>query len=156
MYPSWQRSSDPVGPAEADDFLSPGRHDQIPIEGVGLVHVTTEVPDDDPGFAYTDVFVQTYRNGQLQSPVRLLSSVCERPFTLSMHSHWSEVERLCRCVRGDGDALCLQDIDWEIEAEPLQPEGTAPSEDADAPDVHSLLSRALRRDSLCNEIPTSA
>lgn len=145
MYPSWHRSSDPVGPAEADAFLSPGRRDQIPIEGVGILHVFTEVPNDDPCFAYTDVFVQAFRGGQLKRPGRLVGSVCERPFALSMHTHWSDVERLCRCVRGDGDALCLQDIDWEIGIDPPQLEGTAEPEDDDAPDVEALYLRALHR-----------
>lgn len=59
MYPCWQRSSDPVGVAEANEFFSPGRRDEIAIERLGVVHVMTEVCDDDPGYAYTDVFIQT-------------------------------------------------------------------------------------------------
>lgn len=140
-YPSWQRSSDPVGPAEADDFRSPGRCDEFPIEGLGIVHVTTEVPDDDPNYAYTDVFVQRYRDGQLTNPVRLIGSVCERPYTLSMHTHWSDVERLCRCVRGDRATLWLRDVDWETDDESPQSEGNADAEDGYTPRVRALLSR---------------
>lgn len=144
MYPSWPRSSDPVGAAAADDFCPPGRCDEFLIEGVGIVHVSTEVPDHDPFYARTDVFVQRYEEGKLTNPVRLNGSVCERPFALSMHTHWSDVERLCKCLRGDRAALSIQDIDWEVD-DPTHPEDTADPETGYAPRAYALYSRASRK-----------
>ena len=34
-----------------------------------------------------------------------------------MHEHWCDLERLVRCVQGDGEALFILDIDYEIDDE---------------------------------------
>ncbi|OFB38063.1 hypothetical protein BA059_16045 [Mycolicibacterium sp. (ex Dasyatis americana)] len=87
---------------------------EIPIEGVGVTGVITEVPDDDPRYAFTDVLLARYRDGQLTAPVPIAGSVCESPVARCMHEHWCDLERLIRCVQGDTNTLCVLDIDWEI------------------------------------------
>ncbi len=90
-------------------------HTAVPIEGVGIVHVTTEVPDADPRYGFTDVTLARYRDGELMAPVPLAGSVCESTVVECMHEHWCDLERLIRCVRWDTKTLYVLDIDWEID-----------------------------------------
>lgn len=90
-------------------------HAEIPIEGVGVVHVATEVSDAVPRFGFTDVTLVRYRNGALTTPTPLAGSVCESTVARCMHEHWCDLERLIRCVRGDTKTLYVLDIDWEID-----------------------------------------
>lgn len=55
------------------------RHAEIPIEGgVGVVHVLTEVPDDDPGgYGFSDVTLARFRDGALEEPIPVTGSVGE-------------------------------------------------------------------------------
>ena len=59
-----------------DDFTLL-QHFEIPIEGVGVVHVITEVCDDDPGYAFSDVTLQRHVGGRLAEPTALTVSVCD-------------------------------------------------------------------------------
>ncbi|OMC38967.1 hypothetical protein A5740_02680 [Mycobacterium sp. GA-1841] len=90
-------------------------HTEIPIEGVGVAHVLTEVSEDDPRFGYTDVLLARYQNGELTAPVPLAGSVCENSVAPCMHEHWCDVPRLVRCIHGDSDTRFVLDIDWEID-----------------------------------------
>ncbi|NOP98027.1 hypothetical protein [Mycolicibacterium fortuitum] len=90
-------------------------HAEFPIEGVGVVHVVTEVSPADPRYGFTDVPLARYRVGELTAPVPLAGSVCESTVARCMHEHWCYVERLIRCVRGDTKTLYVLDIDWEID-----------------------------------------
>ncbi|NOR03444.1 hypothetical protein HGK72_25685 [Mycolicibacterium fortuitum] len=88
---------------------------ELPIEGVGVVNVVTEVSPADPRYGFTDVTLARYRGGELTAPVPLAGSVCESTVARCMHEHWCDVERLMRCVRGDTKTLYVLDIDWEID-----------------------------------------
>lgn len=90
-------------------------HAERPIEGVGVVHVVTEATIDDLGYAFSDVTLVRYRHGQPVEHVPVTGSVCEKVVARSMHEHWCDVQRLTRCVRGDGKTLCVGDIDYEID-----------------------------------------
>lgn len=89
----------------------------IPIEGVGVVQVVTEVSTADLRYGFTDVVLARYRDGALTEPVPLAGSVCESTVARCMHEHWCDLERLIRCVRGDTKTLYVLDIDWEIDDE---------------------------------------
>lgn len=93
---------------------------EVPIEGVGVVHVVTEVPDTDPGYGFTDVTLARYRDGELTPPIPLAGSVCESTVVQCMHEHWCDLQRLIRCVRADAKTLCVLDIDWEIEDDDIE------------------------------------
>lgn len=88
---------------------------EIPIEGVGVVQVVTEVSAADLRYGFTDVVLARYRDGELTEPVPLAGSVCESTVARCMHEHWCDLERLIRCVRGDTKTLYVLDIDWEID-----------------------------------------
>ncbi|WP_131811690.1 hypothetical protein [Mycolicibacterium peregrinum] len=88
---------------------------EIPIEGVGVVQVVTEVSTADLRYGFTDVVLARYQDGELTSPVPLAGSVCESTVAGCMHENWCDVERLIRCIRGDTKTLYVLDIDWEID-----------------------------------------
>lgn len=132
MFPSLNRyvarmatSSHPDGPLR--------EHTTVPIEGVGVMHVHTEVSDDNPRFGFTDVTLARYRDGELEAPVPVASSVCESHIAPCMHEHWCDLERLIRCVHGDSDTLFVLDIDWEIDDEDIDEPNLSPDGSA-APD----------------------
>ncbi|BBX88392.1 hypothetical protein H5U98_25530 [Mycolicibacterium boenickei] len=102
---------------------------EIPIEGVGIVRVVTEVPDADPGYGFTDVTLARYRDGELTPPIPLAGSVSESTVARCMHEHWCDLQRLIRCIRADTKTLCILDIDWEIDDDDV--------EDADEPSTES-------------------
>ena len=109
-------------------------HTIVPIEGVGVMHVLTEVSDDNPRFGFTDVTLARYTDGELDAPIPVAGSVCESPVTPCMHEHWCDLERLIRCVQGDTKTLCVLDIDWEIDddddiEEPMQSPDASPFSD---------------------------
>ncbi|MDH6199093.1 hypothetical protein M2272_005760 [Mycobacterium frederiksbergense] len=106
-------------------------HTDVPIEGVGVVHVVTEVTDGNPRFGFTDVTLARYRDGELIPPVPVAGSVCESPVAHCMHEHWCDLERLIRCIQGDTKTLFILDIDWEIDddEEPMQSSGESPTPD---------------------------
>lgn len=108
---------------------------EIPIEGVGVVHVVTEISDTDPVYAFTDVTLARYRGGELTPPIPLAGSVCESTAARCMHEHWCDLQRLIRCIRADTKTLCVLDIDWEIEDDDI--------EDADEPSAESCADPGL-------------
>jgi len=125
------------------------RHTEVPIEGVGVVHVLTEVPDDDPGYGFSDVTLARFRNGALAEHIPVTGSVCEGAMARRMHEHWCDLERLIRCVQGDRDALSLLDIDYELDDDIDEssqsvddPHGAAPGR---TPRVLALIARAESR-----------
>ncbi|MCV7154559.1 hypothetical protein [Mycolicibacterium pyrenivorans] len=74
----------------------------------------TEVPDDDPGYGFSDVTLARFRDGALEEPIPVTGSVGESAMARCMHEHWCDLERLIRCIQGDRDALSLLDIDYEL------------------------------------------
>ena len=132
------------------DDLTLLKHSEIPIEGVGVVHVITEVCDDDPGYAFSDVTLQRYVGGRLAEPTALTGSVCESTAALSMHEHWCDLERLINCVRGDREALHILDIDYDLDIddtdEPVpSPDESPCSHSGRTPRILSLIARAESR-----------
>lgn len=107
-------------------------HAEIPIEGVGVVHVITEVSDADPRYGFSDVTLARYRDGELAAPTPLAGSVCESSVARCMHEHWCDPKRLIRCVRGDSKTRYVLDIDWEIDDDDI--DGPDPSSGEDCPD----------------------
>ena len=80
-------------------------------------NAVTELPDSDPGYGYADITLACYANGDLVDHIPLTGSVCEEALAGFMHEHWCDLERLVRCVQGDGEALFILDIDYEIDDE---------------------------------------
>ncbi|OBB28954.1 hypothetical protein [Mycolicibacterium elephantis] len=143
IYPTLNRDLARI--SNTDDPLQ-RIHTQIPIEGVGVVHVITEVDPDDPGYAFSDVTLARYRDGELVEHIPLVGSVCESLVARCMHEHWCDVERAIRCVHRDMEVLCLLDMDWELDDDESPPdplvEGSDPGE---TPRVLALYERALGR-----------
>lgn len=106
-------------------------HAEYPIEGVGVVHVITEVSNADPRYGFSDVTLAHYRDGALTAPIPLAGSVCESTVARCMHEHWCDLERLIRCVRGDSKTRFVLDIDWEIDLDDLDDSDRS---DEDCPD----------------------
>lgn len=126
---------------------------EVPIEGIGVVHVLTEVTDDDPGYGFSDVTLARFRDGALEEHVPVTGSVCESAMVRCMHERWCDLERLIRCIQGDRDALSLLDIDYELDDidEPPQPFDRAQGADPGlTPRVLALIARAESR---CVQIP---
>ena len=130
------------------------RHTEVPIEGVGVAHVLTEVPDDDPGYGFSDVTLARFRDGALEAHIPITGSVGESALAWRMHEHWCDLERLIRCVQGDRDALSLLDIDYELDDDI---DGSSPSVDGPqgtdpglTPRVLALIARAKGR---CVQVP---
>lgn len=90
-------------------------HTECPIEGVGVLYVVTESTIDDLGYAYSDVTLVRYQDGEPVEHVPVAGSVCEKMVARCMHEHWCDVERLTRCVLGDVKALFVGDIDYEVD-----------------------------------------
>jgi hypothetical protein len=57
IYPGPQ-SNPAHGAAHGSNDLTLLERTDVPIEGVGVVHVITEVCDDDPGYAFSDVTLE--------------------------------------------------------------------------------------------------
>jgi hypothetical protein len=146
IYPGPQSNPAP-GAARGRNDLTLLEHTEIPIEGVDVVHVITEVCEDDPGYAFSDVTLQRYVGGRLAEPTALTGSVCESPIALSMHEHWCYPERLINCVRGDSKALHILDIDYGLDIdEPIpSPDESQRSGPGPTPRVRSLIARAESR-----------
>lgn len=114
IYPTLDRDLIQISSISYPDYAFRERA-EIPIEGVGVVQVVTEVSTADLRDGFTDVVLARYQDGELTSPVPLAGSVCESTVAGCMHEHWCDVERLIRCVRGDTKTLYVLDIDWEID-----------------------------------------
>lgn len=114
IYPVLNRDIARISSYSYDDHAF-REHAEFPIEGVGVVHVITQVSDADPGYAFTDVTVAHCRDGELTDPIPLAGSVCETTVVRCMHEHWCDLERLIRCVRGHIKTRLILDIDWEID-----------------------------------------
>ena len=125
------------------------RHAEFPIEGAGVVHVVTELPDSDPQYGYTDVTLACYANGNLVDHIPLSGSVCEGAMTGFMHEHWCDLGRLMRCVRGSTKALFILDIDYELDDDEEGDELSQSNEDESGypgpgptPRIAALIDRA--------------
>lgn len=125
------------------------QHTAVPIEGVGVVHVFTEVPHDDPGHGFSDVTLARYTDGALVEHIPVTGSVCESAMVRCMHEHWCDLQRLIRCVQGDTQALYVLDIDWELGDDTDYPdESPDKSHNSDpglTPRISALIARAESR-----------
>ncbi|MGV0872054.1 hypothetical protein [Mycolicibacterium sp. XJ879] len=142
IYPTLDR--DLARSSNAGDSLL-RLHTRVPIEGVGVVHVITEVDPDDPGYAFSDVTLARYRDGELAEYVPLVGSVCESVVAQCMHEHWCDVDRAIRCVDRDMETLCLLDMDWELDDESGLDQSVEDVDPAETPRLHALYTRALGR-----------
>lgn len=114
IYPTLNRDLARLHNAHSNCVVAAWRHAQFPIEGAGVVHVVTELPDGDPGYGYSDITLARYATGDLLDHAPLTGSVCEGAMAGFMHEHWCNIGRLIACVRGNTKALFILDIDWEI------------------------------------------
>src|SRR4051812_11673145 len=114
IYPTLDRDLARIAASSNIDPLV-RQHTEVPIEGVGVVHVLTEVPNDDPCYGFSDVTLARYRDGRLAEHIPVTGSVCESVMAQCMHEHWCDLRRLIRCVQGDSKALYILDIDWELD-----------------------------------------
>lgn len=126
------------------------RRTEVPIEGVGVVRVLTEVPDDDPGYGFSDVTLARFRDGAVEAHIPLTGSVGESSLARCMHEHWCDLERLIRCVQGDRDALSLLDIDYELDESSQPFDDTQGADPGLTPRVLALIARAESR---CVQVP---
>ena len=93
IYPTLDRDLARMAAFSNDDQML-REYTEVPIEGVGVVHVLTEVCDDDPGYGFSDVTLARYRDGKLAAHIPITGSVCESAMTRCMHEHWCDLERL--------------------------------------------------------------
>ena len=153
IYPTLDRDLARMA-AFSNDDQTLRQHIEVPIEGVGVVHVLTEVRDDDPGYGFSDVTLARYANGKLAAHIPITGSVCESAVARFMHEHWCDLKRLIRCVQGDTEALYVLDIDWEIDEDIDQqlqsPDESQCSDSGRTPRVLALIARA---DSRCVQTP---
>ncbi|PRC45168.1 hypothetical protein C6A85_96515 [Mycobacterium sp. ITM-2017-0098] len=84
----------------------------IPIEGIGVVQVTTKPIRCRADTWETDVELSRYANGELQGPTRLAGSATPAISAADMHTYWCDLETLTLCVRGMRYALHLIDFDY--------------------------------------------
>lgn len=84
----------------------------IPIEGVGVVQVTTKPIRCRAGFWETDVELSRFANGELQEPTRLAGSAAPTISAADMHTYWCDLETLTLCVQGVTYALHLVNFDY--------------------------------------------
>ena len=116
-----------------------------------MVHVLTEVTDDDPGYGFSDVTLARYNGGVFDEHIPITGSTCESVVARCMHEHWCDLQRLIRCVQGDTDTLSLLDIDWELGPSTQLLDEPAPS------DAGGRTSRVLaliqRAESRCVRVP---
>lgn len=133
--------------SNADQTLR--QHTQVPIEGVGVVHVLTEVPNNDPGHGFSDVTLARYNDRRLAEHIPITGSVCESAMAPFMHEHWCDLQRLVRCVQGDSKALYILDIDWELDDDIDQPhelpDECQGSDPGLTPRISALIARAESR-----------
>jgi hypothetical protein len=115
IYPTLNRDLARLRSAHSNATVAAWRHTQFPIEGAGVVHVVTELPDSDPDYGYADITLARYANGDLVDHIPLTGSVGEGALAGFMHEHWCNLGRLIGCVQGNTKALFILDIDWEIE-----------------------------------------
>ncbi|MGV0646322.1 hypothetical protein ABQE44_23290 [Mycolicibacterium sp. XJ2546] len=142
IYPTLDRD---LARVSKDDEPPSRVHTQIPVEGVGVVHVITEV-DTDSGYAFSDVTLARYRDGELTEHIPLVGSVCESLVARCMHEHWCDVERAIRCVHRDMETLCVLDIDWEMDDDESVPDHSVEDIDSrETPRVLALYEQALGR-----------
>jgi hypothetical protein len=126
-------------------------HAECAIEGVGVLYVVTEATADDLGYAYSDVTLIRYRDGEPVEHVPVAGSVCEKMVARSMHEHWCDVERLARCVLGDAKALFVGDIDYEVDDDDDEEDELDAAENPYAvdpewsPRIKAIYARAERR-----------
>lgn len=84
----------------------------VPIEGVGVVHVTTQPIGCRADSWETNVELSRFANGKLQAPTRLAGSATPATSAADMHTYWCDLETLTLCVQGVSYALHLIDFDY--------------------------------------------
>ena len=75
IYPTLDRDRVRGVDPDGNILVETLQHAQFPIEGAGVVHVVTELPDTDPGYGYTDVTLARYVNGDLLDHIPVTGSV---------------------------------------------------------------------------------
>lgn len=76
-------------------------HTAVPIEAIGVVHITTAPSYCPAGFWHSDVILWRYRDGAVIEQVHLTGSHTPAYAAQAMHMYWCDLETLILCVRGD-------------------------------------------------------
>lgn len=84
-------------------------HNEVAIEGVGVVEVTTESSGCRFDSWSTDVVLRPYADGAFKERVDLTGSACSTPSAKDMHTYWCDLETLTLCVQGVASALHIID-----------------------------------------------
>lgn len=84
-------------------------HTTVPIEGVGVVHITTAPPRCRFDYWSTDVVLWRYSDGAFRERVHLTGTGCSTPSAKNMHTYWCDLETLTLCVQGVPSALHIID-----------------------------------------------
>ena len=85
---------------------------KVPIEGVGVVHVTTKPFGCRYGSWGTDIVLWRLSGGRAEERIALPGSICSASSADEMHTYWWDLETLVLCVRGIRYALHLIDGDY--------------------------------------------
>jgi hypothetical protein len=91
----------------------------VPIEGAGVVHVTTTPHDCRYDGWASEVDLWRYSEGRLTERVRLTSCWGSASSAEEMHTYWCDLETLSLCVRGVRSALAIIDDYFDRKCEEL-------------------------------------
>ena len=101
------------------DTVPPGIHDwpvafytRVPIEGVGVAHVTTRPYECRYDGWTTDIVLWRYSDGAVKERVEFPGSGCSASSADEMHTYWCDLETLALCALGAKYALHLIDEDY--------------------------------------------
>ena len=87
-------------------------HTRVPIEGVGVVHVTTKPNDCRFDHWSTDVVLWRYSGSTVKERVHLTGSGCAASSAMEMHTYWCDLETLVLCAQGVPYALHIIDLEY--------------------------------------------
>lgn len=84
-------------------------HTKVPIEGVGVVHVTTRPDECRYRYWHTEVVLWRYCGYTVTERVHLTGSGTSASAADEMHTYWSDLETLVLCTQGVRSALHIID-----------------------------------------------
>ncbi|WNG88531.1 hypothetical protein C6A87_004630 [Mycobacterium sp. ITM-2016-00317] len=85
---------------------------KVPIEGVGVIRITTTPIDCRAGFWETAVELARYADGTIREFTHMAGSATPAISAADMHTYWCDLETLTLCVQGVSYALHLIDFDY--------------------------------------------
>lgn len=88
-------------------------HSKVPIEGAGVVHVTTQPLGCPAGSWESVVTLWRYTDGEVEEKVALTDTFGGAGSAWEMHTYWCDIETLALCVQGKLRGLVhLHDLDY--------------------------------------------